>query len=282
MDFTKPKMQQIFSPPLIVLYGGPGIGKTSFGIGADKESNYLIGKENHLLINIDFRGADRLTCTRASDILKRPIASTDDIKAVFQGLAEQNHPFEWVVFDDLSTLEEILVKEVCQEYDVDELKKIDYGRGYELAKTRWYQFFNMIKELQEMKPIGVILIAHTKVENQKDPMTESYSRHNLQLDKRSREIILKSVDLIGFAHKKTFTKEVDSPFRKKDNKEKVAIGKAERVLTFSPDTESFESKDRFQLTEEISLDWSVFLAELQKSMERDNNTIKKTTTKEKK
>jgi hypothetical protein len=135
----------------------------------------------------------------------------------------------------------------------------------------------MLKDLQEMKQIGVILIGHTKVESQKDPMTESYSRHDLQLDKRSREIIKKAVDLIGFAHKKTFTKEVDAKF---GNKETVAVGKAERVITFAPDIEGFESKDRFNLPEEISLDWSVFIKELQKSLKREDTT-KKNNTKEK-
>jgi hypothetical protein len=272
MDFTKAKMQQVDSPPLIVLYGGPGIGKTSFGIGADSTTDYRVGKENHLLINMDFRGADRLVCNRATDLIGKPIECSDDYEDIVQALITQDHKFDWIVFDDLSSIEEILVKEVCNEHNVSEIGKIEYGRGYELAKSRWLTFFAMIKKLQELKPIGVLLIGHTKVENQKDPMTESYSRHDLQLDKRSREIIKKSVELIGFAHKKTFTKEVDAKF---GTKETVAIGKSERVITFAPDIEGFESKDRFKLPEEISLDWAVFIEELNKSLPQKNKTKEK-------
>ena len=271
MDFSKLKMEQVLSPPLMVLYGGPGIGKTAFGIGADSSTDYKIGSKNHLLINVDYRGADRLECNRITDALEKTIDTMDDLKLIFKNLAEQKHSFDWLVFDDLTTIEEIFVADVCREHKVDDLKKIEYGRGFELAKVQWHVFFDMIKQLQEMKPIGIILIGHTKVDMQKDPMTESYSRHDLQLDKRSKEIIKKSVDLIGFAHRKTITIQKDGGFGKKEN---VAIGKSERVITFAPDIEGFESKDRFNLPEEITLDWSVFEAELNKSL-----TIKKQQTK---
>jgi len=146
---------------------------------------------------------------------------------------------------------------------VDDLKKIEYGRGYELARTNWLLFFSMIKDLQIEKSIGIILIGHTKIDTQKDPMVESYSKHDLQLDKRSREIVKKSVDLIGFAHKKVHTKEISSAFGKKEN---VAVGKSERVLTFAPDLDGFESKDRFNMPEEIILDWDIFEDELLKTI----------------
>jgi hypothetical protein len=269
-------MKKIDSPPLIAIYGGPGIGKTSFSVGANASNNYNVGLDNHLLINIDYRGADRLTCHRASDLLGRPIQSTDDLNFIFRSLAENDNPFNWITFDDLSTLEELFVREVCETNNVTEIGKIEYGRGYELAKVKWYHFFDCIKQLQETKNIGVILIGHTKIEKQKDPMTESYSRHDLELDNRSKVIIKKAVELIGFAHKKTFTKETDSSFGKKET---VAIGKSKRILTFAPDIEGFESKDRFNLPEEIDLDWSVFIAELNKSLGIE---VKKTKTQEKK
>ena len=274
MDFSKLVPKQVLSPPLMVLYGGPGIGKTAFGIGADASNNYKIGKPNHLLINIDYRGADRLTCNRATDLTNSPIESTDDINLIFKNLAEQDHNLDWIIFDDLTTIEELFVREVCIENNVSEIGKIEYGRGFELARTKWHHLFQMIKDLQSLKSVGIILIGHTKIEMQKDPMTESYSRHDLQLDKRSKEIIKKSVELIGFAHRKTLTKQQDAGFGKKES---VAIGKSERVITFAPDIEGFESKDRFSLPEEIPLDWSVFENELNKSMsqqETKNNNKK--------
>lgn len=267
MDFTKLKPKQILSPPLMVLYGGPGIGKTSFGIGADASNDFKVGLENHLLINIDYRGADRLVCTRASDLLEKPVESTNDLNTIFKNLAEQKHSIEWVVIDDLSSLEEKFVSEVCTENDVSELGKIEYGRGYELAKVKWYHLFEMIKDLQMIKPIGFILIGHTKIDKKKDPMAESYSRHDLQLDNKSKDIVKKAVELIGFAHRKTLTKEIDAKF---GNKELVPLGNSTRVITFAPDLESFESKDRFTLPEEIPLDWSIFSSELSKSMSKNN------------
>jgi hypothetical protein len=275
LDFSKPKMLKVPSPPLMVLYGPPGIGKTSFAIGADSSSKYTVGKENHLLVNVDFRGADRLVCNRATDSLGRPISSSGDIDLIFKTLAEQDHNITWVIFDDLSSLEELYVEEVCSENNVTEIGRVEYGRGYELARQKWYHLFLLIKDLQEIKPIGFILIGHTKIDTLKDPMSESYSRHDLQLDKRSKEIIKAKVELIGFAHKKVMTKENKAAFGKK---EVTVVGESTRVLTFSPDIEKFESKDRFKLPEEMLLDWSTFIDELDKSMKKDYS-VEKTSAK---
>jgi len=266
-DFKKLNLKPVHSPPLIVCYGSPGIGKTAFAIGADATTDFKIGRESHLLVNIDYRGADRLTCNRATELLNRSIISSADIDIIFDNLKKQEHNIKWVAFDDLSTMEEIFVDEVCKENNVSALGIIDYGRGYELAKQKWHYFFKGISDLQKVKSIGVMLIGHTKVDQQKDPMTETFSRHDLQLDRRSKEIIKKNVDLIGYAHSKITTKEVKEKFGSKEN---VPIGYATRVINFSPDMNGFESKDRFNLPEELPLDWAIFEQELNISLTKYN------------
>jgi hypothetical protein len=255
VDLSKLKKGKVSAPPLMVIYGAPGIGKTAFGVGTTAANNFGEGKDSHILMNIDFRGADRLACNRLFDA---PVKGLDDIKIGFQALAEQEHNFKWLCIDDLSTLERLFVDEVCKENNVDAIGKIDYGRGYELAKAKWDVFFKMIKRLQEVRKIGVLIVGHTNVEQLRDPMSESYTRHDLQLDRRSKAIVKNAVELIGFAHKKVYTKEVDSGF----TKELRAIDKSERVLTIAPDIEGFESKDRFRLPSEMVLDWDVFAAHL--------------------
>lgn len=259
IDLSQKKASQVLSPPIVVLYGGPGIGKTAFGVGCDASTNYLTGKSNHILMNVDFRGGDRLTCQRLFDT---QIEGMKDLMEGFKALAEQKHSFSWLCIDDVSTLEELFVNEVCKECKVSELSKVEYGKGYELAKVKWFQFFDCIKGLQEEKKIGIILLAHSKVEAFKDPTTgENFNRFDLQMDKRSKDIIKKSVDLIGFAHKKTYTRQVDSGFGKKEN---IAVGDAKRIISFAPDIESFESKDRFNMPKEIDLDFSIFEVEISK------------------
>lgn len=272
MDLNKLESKPSISPPLIALYGAPGIGKTAFALGTNASTGYKNGRDSHLHINIDFRGSDRLSCKRVTDVLGHPIETIQDIKDIFKALAENDHNFSWIVFDDLTTIEEIFVKEICKQYNVDELKKIEYGNGYRLARVKWYEFFSMIEELQKLKQIGVILIGHTKVENKKDPMSESYSRHDLQLNDKSREIVKNAVELIGFAHRKTLTKQIDAGFGKKEN---VPVGEAERIISFLPDQEGFESKDRFGLPKEIKLDWEIFEQELIKTIKKDNKKEKK-------
>ncbi len=273
MELSKLELVKINSAPLVCIYGSPGIGKTAFAIGTEAP-DFKVGKNNHLLMNLDYRGADRLDCVRMfdkqinciEDIKKNGFNASEKIKEGFDALTIQNHGFNWIVVDDLSTLEEIFVAEVCYDYKVDEIKKIEYGRGYELAKIKWFAFFDMIRKLQDAKAIGVLLIGHTRVESVKDPMSETYSRHDLQLDKRSKDIIKKSVDLIGFARKKVLTKVQEQGFKK----ENIPVGDSQRVLTFAPDLEGFDSKDRFGLPGEIPLDWNIFETELLKTFQKKN------------
>ena len=273
MDLSKLNFNFVNSPPLICIYGPPGIGKTAFAIGCDKDSEYKIGRDDHILMNIDFHGADRL---KVKKIFDSTIETTDQIKEAFKSLAEQKHEFTWLVIDDLSTLEEIFVEEVCKEQNVDELRKVEYGRGYELARIKWHLLFRMISDLQAMKNIGIILIGHNRIDTQKDPMSESYSRHDIQLDRRAKEIFKKRVELIGFARKKVFTKNMDDTgFGKK---QKIPVGESQRVITFAPDIEGFDSKDRFGLPSEIPLDWNIFEEELSKVYNKIEPITKKTIT----
>ncbi len=269
MDLTQINYGKVQSPPLLIVYGKPGIGKTAFGIGSNSETDYKIGKPEHLLMNIDYRGADRLECAR---LFNQKITGMGDIKNAIESLISQKHNFSWLIIDDLSTLEEIFVKEVCRDFGVSELNKIEYAKGFELAKEKWHVFLDLLLQLQTAKSIGIVLIGHTKIEQLKDPMSEAYSHHNLQLDKRSRDILNKAVDLIGFAHKKVVTKKGDDNFGKKES---VPVGESTRVLTFAPDIEGFNSKDRFGLPKEILLDWSTFETEINNSFAKKSKKIKK-------
>ena len=58
----------------------------------------------------------------------------------------------------------------------------------------------------------MILIAHSIIETRKDPLSDSYGRHVLLLDKRSAAIVREKVEMMAFAHKVVFTKEVDKSF----------------------------------------------------------------------
>ena len=223
MDFAKMKIVLHDSPVTGLIYGPVGIGKTAFGIGAGVDSDYTVGRDSHFLINVDPGGADFLKCNRATDVMGKPIESTADIEEIFINLYQQKHSIEWVTIDDVSSLDEMFIKEVCDENKVPNLKAIEYGNGGKLAAVKWYLLFKWIEGLQKEKPINFLFIGHTAVGNVNDPMSDSYSRHDLQGEKKSIAIIKKGVDFVGFAHSKTLTKTEDRGFGKT---ELVPVGKS--------------------------------------------------------
>lgn len=235
-------------PPRLLVYGTPGIGKSTFGSQAP--SPVFMPTED---------GLDEIDCA------KFPLAATyDEVTAALAELRTQPHDFETVVLDSLDWLERLIWDRVCAEFNVKNIEKADggYARGYTHALTHWREVIDHLNLLRSQRGMVVVLIAHAKVEKFEDPETSPYDRCSPRLHKHAAALVSEWSDAVLFATRKFRTQTEDAGFNRKRTIAH-AIGKdgGERVLR-TVGGPSCVAKNRYGITEELPLSWAAFVAAL--------------------
>jgi hypothetical protein len=232
-------------PPRLLVYGTPGIGKSTFGSQAPKP--VFVPTED---------GLDEIDCA------KFPLAaSVDEVIAALKELRTQQHDFETVVLDSLDWLERLIWDRVCAEFSVKNIEKADggYARGYNHALTHWREVIDQLNLLRSQRGMVIMLIAHAKVEKFEDPEASPYDRYSPRLHKHASALVSEWCDAVLFATRKFRTQSEDAGFGRKRTIAH-AIGKdgGERILR-TVGGPSCVAKNRFGLTEELPLSWDAFV-----------------------
>jgi len=259
IDLKKITKTKVSAPPKILIYGEPGVGKTTFSTSAPKS----------ILFNIEKGGADRIECFR---MFQKEPETLQEIAEAINALIEQDHDFKWIAVDTIDWLEMMLMDEICRVNKVARIDALAYGKGYQIMLEYWQRFIKKLEELQEKRKMGVILIAHDQITQVRDPLTDPYDRHSLALNKNSANIITQWVEEIGFVHKELAVVTYSENF---GQKKKKAISENERIISFDPCNESYLSKTRIGMPAKIALDWAEFEKHLYSKLIEDNKKEKK-------
>ena len=171
----------------MLLYGQAGIGKTTFAARADKA--LIINIENGLK-GIDLKASEAFATT--------PVSTWPEIIETLSKCLKSER-FNTVVIDSVTKLQELIIKQVCEDGKKASLADFAYGAGY----ARFAAEANVLIEIVDaLKRNGknVILIAHEQIETFADPETDSYDRFNISLDKRIAERVKAAVDHVWYMH----------------------------------------------------------------------------------
>ena len=222
-------------PHRILLYGVPGIGKTTWATSAD--SAVVIPTED----------GQRQVSGQSFPLAKD---TTNFLKYV-QALNE-DHQFRTLVIDSLDWLEKLIWASVASDHKVESIEGIGYGKGYQFAADKWQYLLDILELININKQMTIVLIAHSQVIKHNDPTTDSYDRYAPRLHKFADAIVREWCDEVLFANYKTYTHEKDAGFNKKITK---ASGAGERVI-YTSERPSHLAKNRLNLEYEMPLAWS--------------------------
>ena len=235
---------QTFPPQKIVIYGTPGIGKSTFAATFQKP----------ILLRFEDGAA-------ALDIPTFPKVFTclGDLNKAIKALKGQ-HDFKTVIIDSLDWMEPHVWNHTCQKHEADPDKGIEqfgYGKGYVHADKVWQ---NIQKELTKTcldRGMNVIVIAHAVPVTVDPPDSDPYQRYSLKLHKRAAALWMEWADMILFANYKMHVVK-DANDKKAKGK---AIGAGERLI-YTQERPAYQAKSRWPLDEEIRIGndptWSAF------------------------
>jgi len=233
----------LVQPLRLIVYGPPGIGKSTFAAGSP---------------NPIFLGAEKGTAQL--DVTRFPQPETwQDILEAMQVLETEAHDYKTIVLDTLDWIEPLIHQAVLIEENkgkdsaraVSDIDSMGYGRGYNLALTQWRKFISCLERLSDARSMNILMLAHSQIRSFKNPEGEDYDRYEMKLHHKAGGLLQEWADEVLFANYETATHERKGRVR--------GISSGARVI-HTTRTAAYDAKNRHDLPDELPLSWADYAA----------------------
>lgn len=239
-------------PPRVLIYGPPGIGKTT--LAAEFPSPVFLEIEDGTPEGVEIAGWGRGELQSFGDVMDALVA-----------LYNEEHGFATLVIDSVTELQRLVFAETCARGDDKRVPKASiedfgYGKGYVYAQRVWQDLLEALNGLRADRGMTIVLIAHSRVDRFDDPETVSYDRYEIDLHDKGVGAIEREMDAILLVKQEVATKSEDVGF----NKER-AIGKGGGdPWIYARGKPAFIAKNRYGLPDKMPYRRGAGYAELAK------------------
>lgn len=228
---------RVATPVRALVYGEPGIGKTTFASGAP--APIFLSLED---------GSYELDVQRAP----RPDDGYvwADVIAFVDLLEREQHSFKTLVIDTAGELEELAGAFVCQRDGKPDLESYGYGKGPRAVATEIKT--SLLSRLEKLgRRMNVIILAHAQVKTKKNPEIDDHDNYEPRLMAPVAGLLAGWVHALLFARLEVVT-------HKSANDERVrGIATGKRELCTSP-AAPYAAKNRLALEAKIPLSYRAF------------------------
>ena len=234
------KRTTAITPPRVLIYGPPGIGKTT--LASEFPDAAFLQLEDGTPGDVELMSFGKIE-TFAQFMEALGVLYTED------------HDFRTVVIDSVTELERLVFAETCARGDDKgnakaNIEDFGYGKGYVYAKRVWQEVLDGINALRRDRGITSILIAHSSVERFDDPETVSYDRYEIDLHKHSVGAIEREMDCIFLLKSPVTVKKEEQGF----NKERAIAEGQSTVLIHTVGRPAFVAKNRYSMPATLRYD----------------------------
>lgn len=193
------------NPPVIVLYGVDGVGKTS------------LAAEFPDPIYVQTAGERP---PQGIDLPSFGVAETfDDVLDAIAELLSEDHKFKTLIVDSLDGLEPLVWAATCKRNTGkdgktwESIEDAGYGKGYVEADTEWREYLAAIDALVN-RGVAVVQLAHPEIARFDSPISDPYSRYSIKLHKRANALVREKSDIVGFMNYRVSIKSKEVGFKK--------------------------------------------------------------------
>lgn len=233
LDWSELKDTSDADPPIVVIYGGGGLGKTT------------LASEFPAPLYVRTSEGERAP----TGVLMKSFGVADfyaDVVDQIDWMLEGDHDRKSLVLDALDGLEQLIRVEACARNGWKDIEEPGFGKGYAKELEIWREF---LAKISKLKKAGyyTVLICHNTVKTDPGVTTDSYPRWRLNLRADAASAIFDSADLVGFIHQRVSIAKEDAGFNKKNTR---GEGSGE-ILIAVKERPGYVAKNRYDIDKNV-------------------------------
>lgn len=217
-----------FSPQKVVVYGVPGVGKTTFA--ATWPNPVLLRAED---------GAGALDIPTFSGLAR----GIGDLRAAILALLNGSHDFRTLILDSLDWIEPFVWQAVCEEDGKNSIEDFGYGKGYVKVDAKWQGIQTALDMLRRRRSMHIVTIAHAVPQVFDPPDSEPWMRYGVKLHKRAASLWTEWAEMLLFINYQT-------RLEKSGEGRAKAKGSGDRVI-YTQERPAWLAKSRWPLPEQV-------------------------------
>jgi hypothetical protein len=184
-------------------------------------------------------------------------ASYEEFLEAVRTIEREAHPYKTLVIDTLDAVEGLIWRHICERDNKENIAAYGYGKGENIvALDEWRKLIAALERVRA-KGIAVLTLSHSIVKRFDDPESDGWDRYILKLHEKAGGLVKERADAVLFAKFEVLKT------KSKDDRKKIRAVTTDARFLYTKKTGAYDAKNRYDLPEELPLDWSELWSAIQ-------------------